>query len=66
MSQNLVMPVEIMSVQSSLGGRADQNLKPGDWFEVPAEVPHSVTCQKPGRALGHYVVEKDKPLVSWL
>ena len=47
-------------------GRADQALRPGDWFEVPAEVPHSVTCNKPGRALGHYVVEKDKPLVSWL
>ena len=47
-------------------GRADQALRPGDWFEVPAEVPHSVTCHKPGRALAHYVVEKDKPLVSWL
>ena len=47
-------------------GRADQALRPGDWFEVPAEVPHSVTCHKPGRALAHYVVQKDKPLVSWL
>jgi quercetin dioxygenase-like cupin family protein len=50
----------------SVDGRADQVLKPGDWFEVPAEVPHSVQCLTPGRALGHYVVEKDKPLVSWL
>jgi quercetin dioxygenase-like cupin family protein len=50
----------------SVDGRADQILKPGDWFEVPAEVPHSVRCDKPGRALGHYVVEKDKPLVTWL
>ena len=47
-------------------GRADQDLKPGDWFEVPAGVPHSVTCHKPGRALAHYVIEKDKPLVAWL
>jgi quercetin dioxygenase-like cupin family protein len=49
-------------------GRPDQALKPGDWFEVPAGVPHSVEIvgDKPGRALAHYVVEKDKPLVSWL
>jgi quercetin dioxygenase-like cupin family protein len=49
-------------------GRPDQPLKPGDWFEVRAGVPHSVenTGGKPGRALGHYVVEKDKPLTTWL
>jgi quercetin dioxygenase-like cupin family protein len=49
-------------------GRPDQPLKPGDWFEVPAGVPHSVEIigGKPGRALAHYVVEKDKPLVTWL
>jgi quercetin dioxygenase-like cupin family protein len=47
-------------------GRAAQALKPGDRFEVPARVPHSVHCDKPGRALAHYVVEKDKPLVTWL
>jgi quercetin dioxygenase-like cupin family protein len=35
-------------------GRADQPLKPGDWFEVSAGVPHSVQIvgDKPGRALG--------------
>ena len=51
-----------------MDGRPDQALKPGDWFEVPAEVPHSVQIvgDKPGRALGHYVIEKDKPLVTWL
>jgi quercetin dioxygenase-like cupin family protein len=49
-------------------GRPDQALKPGDWFQVPAEVPHSVEIvgDKPGRALAHYVIEKDKPLTSWL
>jgi quercetin dioxygenase-like cupin family protein len=50
----------------SVDGRPDQALKPGDWFEVPAGVPHSVHCDKPGRALAHYVVEKDRPLVTWL
>jgi mannose-6-phosphate isomerase-like protein (cupin superfamily) len=50
----------------SVDGRPDQALKPGEWFEVPAEVPHSVQIvgDKPGRALGHYVIEKDKPLVT--
>jgi quercetin dioxygenase-like cupin family protein len=49
-------------------GRPDQTLKPGDWFEVPAGVPHSVEIvgDKPGRALAHYVVENDKPMVTWL
>ena len=49
-------------------GRPDQPLRPGDWFEVPAEVPHSVVNVdgKPGRVLGHYVIEKDKPLTTWL
>jgi quercetin dioxygenase-like cupin family protein len=49
-------------------GRPDQALKPGDWFEVPAGIPHSVEIigDKPGRALAHYVIENDKPLVTWL
>jgi quercetin dioxygenase-like cupin family protein len=50
----------------SVDGRADQTLKPGDWFEVPAGVTHSVHCDKPGRALAHFVVEKDEPMVTWL
>jgi quercetin dioxygenase-like cupin family protein len=52
----------------SVDGRPDQALKPGDWFEVPAGVPHSVEIvgDKPGRALAHYVVERDKPIVTWL
>jgi quercetin dioxygenase-like cupin family protein len=49
-------------------GRPDQALKPGDWVEVPADVPHSVenVGGKPGRALAHYVVEAPKPLTTWL
>jgi len=49
-------------------GRPDQALRTGDWFEVPAEVPHSVenVGGKPGRALAHYVVEATKPLTTWL
>ena len=51
----------------SVDGRADQPMKAGDWFEVPADIPHSVQIgDKPGRALGHYVVEKDKPITAWL
>jgi quercetin dioxygenase-like cupin family protein len=51
----------------SVDGRADQPMKAGDWFEVPAETPHSVQIgDKPGRALGHYVVEKAKPITAWL
>jgi hypothetical protein len=40
----------------------------GDWFEAPAEMPHSVenVGGKPGRALAHYVVEAAKPLTTWL
>jgi quercetin dioxygenase-like cupin family protein len=49
-------------------GRPDQPLKQGDWFEAPAEMPHSVenVGGKPGRALAHYVVEAAKPLTTWL
>ncbi len=52
----------------SVDGRPDQALKPGDWFEVPAGVPHSVQIvgSKPGRALAHFVVERDEPIVTWL
>jgi quercetin dioxygenase-like cupin family protein len=51
----------------SVDGRADQPMKAGDWFEVPARTPHSVRIgDKPGRALGHYVVEKDQPITTML
>jgi quercetin dioxygenase-like cupin family protein len=47
-------------------GRPDQAMKPGDWFQVPAGVTHSVRIgDKPVIAMGTYVVEKDKPLASW-
>jgi hypothetical protein len=47
-------------------GRPDQALKPGDWFEVPAGVPHSVQIlgDKPGRALEEYL--RRTPRVSWV
>jgi quercetin dioxygenase-like cupin family protein len=51
----------------SVDGRADQPMKAGDWFEVPAGVPHSVQIgDKPGKALGHYVVKNDQPITTWL
>ena len=51
----------------SVDGRADQPMKAGDWFEVPAGVPHSVQIgDKPGKALGHYVIKNDQPITTWL
>jgi quercetin dioxygenase-like cupin family protein len=48
----------------SVDGRADQPMKAGDWFEVPAGVPHSVRIgDKPG--LGHYVIQNDQPVTAW-
>jgi quercetin dioxygenase-like cupin family protein len=48
-------------------GRPDQPMKPGDWFQVPAEVPHSVqNGDKLTRAMATYIVEKDKPIVSFV
>jgi quercetin dioxygenase-like cupin family protein len=48
-------------------GRPDQLMKPGDWFQVPADEPHSVqNGDKVLRAMATYVVEKDKPMVSFL
>jgi hypothetical protein len=38
----------------------------GDWFQVPAGVPQSVqNGDRPSRALATYVVEKEKPLVTF-
>jgi quercetin dioxygenase-like cupin family protein len=51
----------------TVDGRPDQPMKAGDWFQVPEGVPHSVqNGDKPTRALGHYVVEKDKPITTML
>jgi quercetin dioxygenase-like cupin family protein len=47
-------------------GQPAQAMKPGAWFQVPAGVPHSVqNGDKVLRAMATYVVEKDKPLVSF-
>jgi quercetin dioxygenase-like cupin family protein len=49
-------------------GRNAQDLKPGDWFDVPPNTPHSVQNRGNtlGRALGHYVILKGQPLTTWL
>ena len=41
-------------------------MKAGDWFQVPVGVPHIQIGNAPGRALGHYEVEQDKPITTWL
>lgn len=49
-----------------VSGRPDQELRTGDTFHIPAGMPHSVHIGGRGaRALCTYVVDKDKPLVSW-
>jgi quercetin dioxygenase-like cupin family protein len=47
-------------------GRPDQRLRPGDSYEIPANVPHSVrnAGDKPHKAIATFVVDKDKPLAS--
>jgi quercetin dioxygenase-like cupin family protein len=48
-------------------GFPDKPCKAGDWFQVPPDVPHSVKIGPEGVvAVGHYIVEKDEPLVTWL
>jgi len=47
-------------------GRPELRLKPGDSYEIPANVPHSVrnAGDKPHKAVATFVVDKDKPLAS--
>ena len=49
----------------SVKGQPDREVKAGDGFQIPAEVPHSVR-NGPGktRVVATYIVEKDKPLAS--
>ncbi|MBV9248824.1 MAG: cupin domain-containing protein [Acetobacteraceae bacterium] len=49
----------------SVKGQPDREIKAGDGFQIPAEVPHSLKNGN-GRTLVTvtYVVEKDKPLAS--
>jgi quercetin dioxygenase-like cupin family protein len=48
-------------------GFPDKPCKAGDWFQVPPGVPHSVRIGPGGVvAVGNYLVEKDKPLTTWL
>ena len=46
-------------------GRADQALKPGDWVRGSCSgAAQRAYCDKPGRALAHYVVEVEDKAVS--
>lgn len=48
-------------------GFADRPCAAGDWFQLPANVPHSVRIGPRGATVvATYVVAKDKPLVTWL
>lgn len=48
-------------------GRPDRLLHAGDSFQVPAGVPHSMqTGISTAHAVATYVLEKDKPPLSWL
>jgi quercetin dioxygenase-like cupin family protein len=46
-------------------GRPDEEVGPGDGFQVPAYTPHSARSgDAPMTLIATYVVEKDKPLAS--
>jgi quercetin dioxygenase-like cupin family protein len=49
----------------SVKGQPDRVVKPGDGFQIPPEVPHSLlNGDKTSRLAITYIVEKDKPLAS--
>lgn len=49
----------------AIQGQPARTVAPGEGFEVPANVPHSVkNGDKPTRVAATYVVQKDKPLAS--
>jgi quercetin dioxygenase-like cupin family protein len=49
----------------SVKGQPDRVLKPGDGFQVPPEVPHSLrNGSEKTRIAATFIVEKDKPLAS--
>ncbi|HET9020120.1 MAG TPA: cupin domain-containing protein, partial [Acetobacteraceae bacterium] len=57
----------IMEGESTLlvKGEPERVVKPGDGFQIPARVPHSVqNGDAPTSLIITYVVEKDKPLAS--
>jgi quercetin dioxygenase-like cupin family protein len=46
-------------------GQSDRSINPGDGFQIPPEVPHSVrNGPQKSRVAITYIVEKDKPLAS--
>jgi quercetin dioxygenase-like cupin family protein len=49
----------------SVKGQPDRPVKPGEGFQIPPEVPHSLANgNKTSRLAITYIVEKDKPLAS--
>lgn len=49
----------------SVKGQPDRVINPGDGFQIPPEVPHSVrNGPEKSRVVVTYIVEKDKPLAS--
>jgi quercetin dioxygenase-like cupin family protein len=48
-------------------GFPDKPCKPCDWFQVPPNVPHSVRIGPAGvLVVANYLIEKGKPLTTWL
>lgn len=53
------------ALELSVQGQAVRQVKAGDGFQIPAEVPHGArNGDKPTRLAVTYVVEKDKPLAT--
>ena len=53
------------ALELSVHGQPVRQVKTGDGFQVPAEVPHGArNGDKPSKIAVTYVVEKDKPLTS--
>ncbi len=48
-----------------IDGQSDKLCKAGDWFQVPAGVPHSVKIGPNGAVMvGNYAIPKGQPLAS--
>jgi quercetin dioxygenase-like cupin family protein len=53
----------------SIDGSPDRHVTSGDSFQIPAGVPHKIenlSPDKPLKLITTYVVEKDKPLVTFV
>ena|SRR5579872_6332962 len=53
------------SLELTVKGQPTRQVKAGDGFQIPPEVPHAGrNGDKPSKVIVTYVVEKDKPLAS--